>query len=219
MNKEEQILEPLRELYRRDTNHRKLIALYANNFKSRGVFIRDEVNFLQQRLAFYKISTDKNLFPVKLLSIELVPSSCWFSNVRDCVNKQTWDFLRRATYKQANYRCEICGDRGDKWPVECHEIWNYQESNKFQILSGLIALCPSCHQVKHIGLAEIQGHGEQAIAHLTRINGWTAEQTNSYLETVWNIWEQRSRHSWNLNLSWLNCYDIHVNNERVKTYR
>ena len=214
MNKQEQILEPLRELYQRDLNHRKLIALYANNFKSRGIFIRDEVNFLQQQLSLYNISTDKNLLPVKLLTVELVPSSCWFSNVRDCVDPETWNFLRRATYKKANYRCEICGGRGDKWPVECHEIWNYDDEKYIQTLSGLTALCPNCHRVKHIGLAQLQGHGEQAIAHLNSVNGWTKEQTDVYLETVWDTWEQRSCRNWNLDLSWLNRYDIYIEHKR-----
>lgn len=207
---QEIILNPLRELYRQDPNYRKTIAKYANNFKVRGNFLYSEVHFLQQRLTFHSIDFNCNLLPVQLLTIELVPSSCWFSNVRDCVDKQTWNFLRRTTYKKANYRCEICNGRGDKWPVECHEIWNYDDEKYIQTLKGLTALCPTCHQVKHIGLAQLQGHGKQAIAHLTKVNGWTKEQTDTYLKTVWDIWEQRSCHSWSLDLSWLNRYDIYI---------
>jgi hypothetical protein len=61
------------------------------------------------------------------LSIELVPQTCWFSNVRDHVDQKTWDILRKDTYKKANYKCEICGGVGSKHPVECHEIWDYYE--------------------------------------------------------------------------------------------
>jgi hypothetical protein len=78
----------------------------------------------------------------------------------------------------------------------------------------LTALCPNCHRVKHIGLAEIQGHREQTIAHLNRVNGWTKEQTDVYLETVWDIWEQRSCRNWSLDLSWLNRYEIYIEPER-----
>jgi 5-methylcytosine-specific restriction endonuclease McrA len=77
--------------------------------------------------------------------------------------------LRKRTYRQANYRCQVCGGRGSKHPVECHEIWHYDDENKIQKLMGLIALCPSCHQVKHIGLAQIQGKGEEANRHLALI--------------------------------------------------
>ena len=41
---QEQILVPLRKLYRRDNNQRKLIAEFAINFKQRGVFLRQEAN-------------------------------------------------------------------------------------------------------------------------------------------------------------------------------
>ncbi len=211
---QEQILAPLRELYRRDLNHRKAIAEYANNFKQRGVFLRNEADFLQERLSHHNIDFNGDLLPVKLLTVELVPSTCWFSNVRDHLPKKTWDFLRKSTYKQANYRCEVCGGRGSRWAVECHEIWHYDDLNHIQTLAGLTALCPSCHQVKHIGLAGLQGYGERAEAHLAKINGWTKEQTAAYLETVWNTWQERSCHDWSLDLSWLNRYGIQINSKR-----
>ncbi len=209
---QEQVLSPLRELYRRDTNHRKLIAEYANNFKQRGLFLRNEVDFLNLRLSLHKINSPP--LPVKLLTVELVPSTCWFSNVRDHVSKPTWDKLRKATYKQANYRCEVCGGRGHKHPVECHEIWDYDDQKYIQTLEGLTALCPSCHQVKHIGLAGLKGQGQKAEAHLAQVNGWSSEQTDAYLETVWETWHKRSRHDWSLNLDWLSRYNIHITSKR-----
>ena len=210
----EQILDPLRELYRQDPKCRKAIAKYANNFKQRGVFLRNEADFLQERLSLHNIDFNGDLIPVKILTVELVPSTCWFSNVRDHVSRKTWDFLRKSIYKQANYRCEVCGGRGDKWAVECHEIWHYDDLNYIQTLSGLTALCPSCHQVKHIGLAELRGYGERAKAHLAKINGWKREQTDAYLETVWDTWQERSGHNWSLDLSWLNRYGIYINPKR-----
>ena len=155
MNKkieQEKILEPLRELYRKDINNRKVIAKYAQHFKQNDVFLCLHRDFLTHRLSIHKIKCPS--LPVKLLTIELVPSTCWFSNVRDHVSKSIWDKLRKATYRQSNYRCEICGDRGSKHPVECHEIWHYDDDKYIQTLTGLTALCPDCHRVKHIGLAQ-----------------------------------------------------------------
>ncbi len=211
---QEQILSPLRELYRQDKIHRKLIAEYANNFKQRGVFLRPEANFLQERLSSCNINLDSKLLPVKLLTVELVPSTCWFSNVRDHVPKTTWDKLRKTTYQQAHYQCEVCGGRGKKHPVECHEIWHYNDLKHIQTLKDLTALCPSCHQVKHIGLAGLRGYGEQAEAHLAKINGWSTKQTDTYLETVWETWHKRSSHDWSLDISWLNRYGIYINPKR-----
>lgn len=211
---QEQILTPLRELYRRDLKHRKAIAEYANNFKQRDVFLRNEADFLKKRLSLHNIDFKSDLLPVKLLAVELVPSTCWFSNVRSCVSTKTWDFLRKSTYKQAHYRCEVCGGLAYKWAVECHEIWHYDDPKRIQTLTGLTALCPSCHQVKHIGLAGVQGYGEQAEAHLAKINGWNREQTDAYLKTVWDTWHERSCHNWSLDLDWLNRYGIHINPKR-----
>ena len=142
-----------------------------------------------------------------LLTIELVPKSCWFSNVRSQVDTATWDKLRRSTYKSANHVCQVCGGRGPKWPVECHEIFHYDDELHIQKLTGLIALCPDCHSVKHIGYAAIQNKADQAEAHLARINGWSEQETSLYLEKVWRIWRLRSREKWELNLDWLELED------------
>jgi 5-methylcytosine-specific restriction endonuclease McrA len=212
---QELILAPLRLLYQQeDSENRCLIALYANNFKQRGVFLRKEADFISQRLLFHHFNFASDLLPVQLLTVELVPSTCWFSNVRDHVSKSEWDFLRRATYQKANYLCESCGGKGNKWPVECHEIWHYDEQQQIQTLKKLTALCPSCHQVKHIGLATIQGYGHQAKAHLSYVNHWSPEQTNTYLQSVWDIWEQRSCLDWSLNLSLLHSYGLNIQPKR-----
>ncbi|MDJ0682599.1 MAG: HNH endonuclease signature motif containing protein [Xenococcaceae cyanobacterium MO_167.B52] len=212
---QEKILIPLRELYRRDKLNRKLIAEYANNFKKCDVFLYKEAKFLSERLSANQIDFDRALLPVKLLTVELVPQSCWFSNVRDHVPKPTWDKLRKTTYQQAHYQCEVCGGRGKRHPVECHEIWDYDDLNYVQTLEGLTALCPDCHQVKHIGLAGLRGYGEQAEAHLAKINGWSKDERNAYLETVWETWHQRSSHEWTLDLSWLEGnYGLKINPKR-----
>jgi len=56
------------------------------------------------------------------LTVELVPSTCWYTNVRSNVSKAVWDRLRRRVATDAGKSCEICGGRGGRWPVECHEV-------------------------------------------------------------------------------------------------
>jgi hypothetical protein len=137
------------------------------------------------------------------LTIELVPRSCWFSNVRDHVTPKQWDTIRRKTYRDAESHCQVCGGIGDKWPVECHEIWEYQENNLIQKLTGLIALCPNCHRVKHIGYASISGNFEMAKAHLAKVNNWNEDTAQSYINSAFLTWEKRSQQKWKLDLSWL----------------
>src|SRR6266487_2075486 len=97
--------------------------------------------------------------PAARLTVELVPETSWYNNVRALVDELGWDRIRRQMYRQADYRCEICGGRGPEHPVECHEVWRYDDRTRVQLLVRMIALCPVCHQVKHIGLANGQGRG------------------------------------------------------------
>jgi hypothetical protein len=156
----------------------------------------------------------QNQFGNIRLSVELVPKTCWFSNVRDHVTRSEWDKLRKASYEKAGNVCEICGGRGVKHPVECHEIWFYDDDKLTQTLKGLISLCPNCHEVKHIGFASLRGRGEIAKAHLVKINEWTNEKTEQYLNLVREIWIERSKHEWNLNFEWLANEGISVNQKR-----
>ena len=138
-----------------------------------------------------------------MLTIELVPKSSWYANLRSELPKEEWNTLRRACYRKAGYVCEVCGGTGDRWPVECHEVWEYDDTHKNQKLVGLIALCPSCHQVKHIGLAKVRGRLEEATEHLSKVNGWDVEKCEQYIEDQFDVWRRRSEFSWELDLSFL----------------
>jgi hypothetical protein len=140
------------------------------------------------------------------LTVELVPKTSWYNNVRALVDKLSWDRIRRQVYRQANYRCEVCGGRGPEHPVECHEVWHYDDRTRIQRLVRMIALCPACHQVKHIGFAGVQGKEAQARAHLARVNGWTLAQTDAYIDEAFLVWAQRSTGPWTLDLEGLRAY-------------
>jgi 5-methylcytosine-specific restriction endonuclease McrA len=140
------------------------------------------------------------------LEVELVPEPCWWSNVRSVVDPPVWDRLRRQTYRQARYRCEICGGRGPQHPVEAHEVWAYDDLRHVQRLERLIALCPACHEVKHLGLAHVRGVETRALAHLARVNGWPPETVTLYTRRAFRVWELRSEHQWTLDLDGLGAY-------------
>ncbi len=137
------------------------------------------------------------------LTIELVPSTAWFSNVRDHVTSTDWERIKKFTSAAAGGRCEICGGRGPQWPVECHEVWHYDDERHVQTLVRTQALCPDCHRVKHIGLADVHGKGEAALKHLAKVNGWTLDQARRYRDEAFRTWRARSQHEWMLDLSWL----------------
>jgi hypothetical protein len=66
------------------------------------------------------------------LTIELVPATCWFSNVRTVLSPRQWDALRSAVYAAAGWRCEVCGGRGKRHPVDCHKVWGYDDARRIQ---------------------------------------------------------------------------------------
>jgi hypothetical protein len=68
------------------------------------------------------------------LTVELVPETSWYSNLRSELTEEQWDTVRRRCYVAADYRCEVCGGRGPKWPVECHEVWSYDDLEHVQTL-------------------------------------------------------------------------------------
>jgi len=147
-----------------------------------------------------------------MLTIELVPKTAWFTNVRSNVLRKDWDMLRKTVYKKANYKCEICGGVGNKHPVECHEVWEYNDKIHTQKLIRLIALCPICHEVKHIGLAYSRERGDIVKAHLSKVNDWSDKDTDWYIKKQFDIWSYRSRFKWKIDLTWLEEKGININN-------
>lgn len=144
------------------------------------------------------------------LTIELVPASQWNDNLRSHLTPAKWNMLRSACYAKAGHICEICAGRGPKHPVECHEIWDYNDSARVQTLLGLISLCPACHQVKHIGLAAHRGLLGRAMLHLMNVNEWPGELAEQYIMRQFEIHHLRSQLQWSIDLSWLENAESYI---------
>lgn len=149
-----------------------------------------------------------NNMTTKIL-IELVPKTCWFTNVRSQVRKKDWDFLRKQAYAKYEHKCAICKR---KTRLEAHEIWHYNDKEKIQKLFDIVAVCNSCHQLYHIGFSSIIGNFDKSLGWLSKINGWSKQQSKEYIDIVFEIWHQRSRHKWNLDLSFLDNLNIKYEN-------
>jgi hypothetical protein len=135
------------------------------------------------------------------LTVELVPETCWYSKVRSELSTTEWDLIRRHAYQAAGYRCETCAGHGPREPVHCHEVWHYNDHTLVQRLERMIALCPNCHEVKHIGHANTIGRGHHARTWLAKINHWTPDQVEAYLAQQGELWLKRSRHQWRLDIT------------------
>lgn len=118
-----------------------------------------------------------------------------------------WGKCKAFVRRRSNDRCEICGGRGPQWPVECHEQWRYDDTEHVQSL-GLIALCPPCHKVKHLGHAQVVGDYDAAFSRLMVGNAWTPAMAQSHVDAAFATWQKRSRHQWTLDASWLSTIGV-----------
>ena len=136
------------------------------------------------------------------LTIELVPQTCWYSNMRAVLPQSEWDVLRRQVYAHYRHRCGVCGARAR---LHCHEIWHYDDHAHVQTLRGFIALCEWCHHIKHIGLAGILASRseldyESVVAHFLRVNRCDRATFDRHRADAFAQFEQRSRHDWRTDL-------------------
>ena len=139
------------------------------------------------------------------LNFELVPDSCWYSNLRTILSKRQWDFLREDAKKRANYKCAICGRPVKR--LEAHEQWSYDEEQGIQKLENIIAVCHDCHSVIHIGRTQLVGDIERAEKHYMKVNGVSYAE---YIKDLGKANEDHQRRNlvaeWKLDLSFLERY-------------
>lgn len=147
------------------------------------------------------------------LFVDLVPSSCWFTNVRYCVTPGDWERLRRMITRRAGMRCEACGageDREAQRWLEAHERWVYDDAARVQHLERLICLCTDCHTVTHYGYAQVRGLESKAFAHLTKVTKMDGIKARRHIDAVFALWRRRSAITWRLDLSILTDAGITV---------
>lgn len=138
------------------------------------------------------------------LFVDLVPRSCWFTNVRSCVAKKDWERLHRLVVDRAGRCCEACGrseNREAKRWLEAHERWDYDDVRQVQALKRIVSLCTDCHTTTHFGLARIKGKADQALAHLRSVTGMSEVEAEDHISEAFDVWQRRSRRSWTLDLT------------------
>ncbi|MBR2614087.1 MAG: HNH endonuclease [Clostridia bacterium] len=136
------------------------------------------------------------------LNIELVPDSCWYSNLRSLLKPSMWDMLRKKAYKNADGRCQICGRKVNR--LEAHERWTYDEETATQSLKEIVAVCHNCHSVIHIGRTQLLGKGEEAEKWFMKVNDCSYAEFISALGEANKLHQQRNKISeWKLDLTYL----------------
>lgn len=157
------------------------------------------------------------------LFVDLIPRSCWFSNVRTCICSSDWDKLRHYVYERVNYVCECCLTNTKETFIngnlEAHERWEYDYANKIQRLKRIVALCHQCHQTTHIGLAGIKGKKDEAVAHFKKVRNFTDVDCDVHIKNAFSLWSERNKYNWILDLSLIENNNIKLSNKNKKNTR
>jgi hypothetical protein len=145
--------------------------------------------------------------PAPPLRVELVPKTSWYGDLHELLDDETWERIGSEVTGRAGGRCEICGGQGPKnRPLECHELWRYDDRVRVQTLVRILALCPDCHTVQHMGFANLHGGGTRARAHLARVNGWSLARTDAHIAEAFRVWARRNKGPWICDLEGLRPY-------------
>ncbi|MEU0543869.1 UvrD-helicase domain-containing protein [Nocardia sp. NPDC005978] len=138
------------------------------------------------------------------LFVDLVPETCWFTNVRSCVDGKDWLRLQRMVNARAGHRCEVCGRDRDgaarRW-LEAHERWVFDDATGVQHLRRIILLCTDCHQTTHFGFAQVSGRASHAFDHLRSVTGMSEAQARQHVAEAFALWQVRSVREWTLDLT------------------
>lgn len=133
------------------------------------------------------------------LNFELVPDSCWYSNLRSELPREAWDKIRKKAYARAGGKCMICGAPATR--LEAHEQWEYDDEKGIQKLKNVVAICRPCHEVIHIGRTQLTGREREAAAHFMKVNGCTYADYIKALGEANEVHRERSKREWRLDVS------------------
>lgn len=139
------------------------------------------------------------------LKFQLVPDSCWYSNLRTVLPPKIWKIIRADAISRSGGKCAICGREK---PLEAHEVWEYDEQNGIQKLTDVMAVCKMCHSVIHIGRTTMLGKEDMASSWFMKINGCSYSE---YRQELGKANEEHIKRNqipeWKLDVSWLNKFD------------
>jgi len=164
----------------------------------------------ESKLMYPELKSRVSTFDTSGAVPELVPASSWNSNLRAVLPKEDWKKISGNVCSHGI--CMNCGGRGSaidpdkKSGLEAHEEWSYDDKNKVQKLVRIVALCPDCHLIRHMGFASTKGWSDSVRMHMESVTGMTRTEAINIINKTFDEFEERSRHEWTLDITILPNY-------------
>lgn len=138
------------------------------------------------------------------MQMDIIPATSWGASLANLLTTASWQSIRGPIVDRYGRLCEICGEK--QHHIECHERWEYftpksESVPGIQRLGGLFSVCQACHEMFHLGKAEMQARTEIVLDRLSMVNRWSFAETQSFYEWSVELWEMRSNIYWVLDLS------------------
>jgi len=143
------------------------------------------------------------------LTIELIPSTVWFSSIYKIYKKDNklnkWRKIKKELFEKEGRKCWICGAENVR--LEAHEFWEYDDKNHIQRLVAIHHLCGMCHKIKHIGFwcytedgrRQLEEEGltrDDLIEHFCKVNNCSRKEFEEHEKEAFRIWRERSKYEW-----------------------
>ncbi len=91
------------------------------------------------------------------------PTECFGITFKNLLPVKEWDKIRREVYKREKHTCEFCKRNcfEHNFPIHAHEKWEYKHNSGTRKLVKIMAACPQCHAIQHIGRQKILYNNNQ----------------------------------------------------------
>ena len=128
---------------------------------------------------------------------DTIPISSWGSSLFNLLTLESWNAVRHPVIARRGNLCQLCG-RNPRNRLDVHEVCAYSMPPPGV---GLAALCQTCHELFHPGLARVRGRDQIVRGHLKIINRWNDAEYEAYRRAMERRNILRSQRTWVLDLS------------------
>jgi len=100
--------------------------------------------------------------------------------------------------RAARRACQVYSDAASASPLNCHELWDYNDDQSTATLVGLRIQCRNCDSAVHMGRAVRLGFGNTALAQLVKVNLIGAREARMLYRSALDEWRLRNKKHWRI---------------------
>lgn len=153
---------------------------------------------------------DRTFGPAKT-EVDMLPSSCWTTTYASCISKADDRRIRLGVRQRCGSTCELCQAKEDaQRGIYVGVMPRYAYVDGRQVLRRLMGVCSTCADAVEYGQTQSRGLGGIAKRHLMAVNDWSGAEAQQHIQRAYELWSERSRQEWALDLSILEAAGLEV---------